>query len=123
MRKGIPDIYRRKCILKYFELTPESWVTSYQTTLENTNIEELEIAQEDLPSKPFIYRTVLTEKGMKNLETIVHFLNKEKHIEYSPIMINTISIMLIYLSLEETYWVVKKMMEKSAKLLGDPTTK
>ena len=70
---------------------------------DSTNIEELEIAQEDLPSKPFIYTSVLTDKGLKNLETVVHFLNKEKHIEYSPIMINTVAIMLIYLPLEEAY--------------------
>lgn len=79
--------------------------------------------QEDCPSKPFLVNHCLNETGLKNLEIIVHLAHKQKFIEYSPVLINTISILLIYLPVEEAYCVVEKMMEESSKLLRDPQTK
>ena len=99
------------------------WEITFKVALENVNQEEIEIVQEDCPSKPFLYDHCLNETGVKNLETVVHLIYKEKFIEYSPVLINTIAILLIYLPVAETFWVVQKMMAHSATLIGDPKTK
>lgn len=122
-RKGVPDIIRRKVFLHEFELEPMKWKVSFKAVYGHTNLEEIEIAKEDAPSLPFLHTHCLNKTGLDNLEVVVHLLYKEKFIEYSPILINTIAILLIYLPVEEAYCVVQKMMEKSATLLGDPKTK
>jgi hypothetical protein len=53
----------------------------------------------------------------------VHLINKEKFIEYSPILINSIALLLLYLPVEETFCVSQNMLKTSAKLLSDPKTK
>ena len=122
-RNGIPDSNRRLAFLEHFELKPKLCKASFKAVLDLTNQEELEIAQEDRASLPFLKLTYLNEKGLLNLEMIVHLINKEKMIEYSPVLINSIAILLIYLPVEETFWVVQKMIESSTELLGDLTTK
>ena len=96
---------------------------TYEAALKDVNQEELEIIQEDRPSLPFVSNNCLNELGLKNLEAVVHLIYKQKFIEYSPVLINTIAILLIYLPVEETFCVVQEMIETSAKLLGNPKTK
>jgi hypothetical protein len=122
-RKGVPDSLRRIAFLNEFELDPVKCKATFKAVYEDTNMEEIEIAKEDTPSLPFLHTHCLNETGLDNLEIVVHLLYKQKFIDYSPILINTIAILLIYLPVEETYCVVQKMMEKSATLLGDPKTK
>lgn len=102
-RRGIPDSYRRRAFLEHYELDPIKCRVTYKAVCEDTNKEELEIAQEDRPSKPFLHAYYLNEKGVNDLEIVVHLLNKEKHIEYSPMLINSIALLLVYLPVEETY--------------------
>jgi len=122
-RKGLPDTKRRDVFLSYFNLTPDKCKITFNAVYEDTNKEEIEIAQEDQPSMPFLHTHFLNTKGIQNLELIVHLINKEKMIEYAPILINSISLLLIYWTVEETYWIAQKMMERSSKLLSDPKTK
>ena len=110
-RKGIPDSRRREIILSYFGLKPEKCKLAFNAVLETTQSEEIEIAQEDKPSTPFICLHYLNLNGLKSLELIVHLINKEKHIEYSPILINFISLLLLYLPIEEAYCVTQKMIK------------
>ena len=123
LRKGIPDIKRRAVFLEVYGLESHKCKAAYKAVYEDTNKEELEIAQEDRPTLPFVHNHYLNETGMNNLEIVVHLLNKEKHIEYSPVLINSIALLLIYLPVEETYCVAQKMMETSSKILADPKTK
>lgn len=112
-RKGIPYSRRREAILNHFELEPDKCKITYDALLQTTLMEEIEIAQEDQPSRPFLHTTCLNAKGMKNLETVVHLINKETMIEYSPMMINSIALLLLYLPIEETYCVASKMVKIS----------
>lgn len=118
-RKGIPDSLKRNAFLNYFDLTPEKWKITYKAIHSLSNMEEFEIIEEDKPSFVFFNKWVLNDQGIKNLENIVYMLSKEKHIEYSPLFIHSVEILLIYMPVEEAFWVAQKMMANSAKLLGD----
>lgn len=121
--KEFQTLRNREAFLANFELTPEKCKVTFNAVLETTNKEEIEIAQEDQPSMPFVKKHYLNTKGVQNLELIVHLLNKEKMIEYAPVLINSIAVLLIYMPVHEVYCATKKMIDASTKLLADPKTK
>lgn len=114
---------KRLAFLDYFGLEPMKWRVAYKAVYTETNKEEIEIAQEDKPSRVFLTRHWLNEVGLDTYELLVHLLNKEKHIEYAPVLFNSIALLLIYLPVEEAYCVAQKMIESSSKKLSDPQTK
>jgi len=55
------------------------------------------LLKEITPARQFLHTHILTEKGLENLEFIIHIINKRSNIEYSPIMINVAALMLCYM--------------------------
>lgn len=123
VRKGIPDTMRRLVFLAKYELDEDKCKEEYEEELEKTNKEILEIMKEDKPALTQVPRHYLNDHGLENLETVIYLLNKECVIEYAPMLINAVAFLLIYLPVDETYCVAKRMMESSLKLCLDPTTK
>ncbi len=66
-----------------------------------------------MPARAFIKSHILTEKGLENLEVIIHILNKRKVIEFNPIMINVAALLLTYMPVHEVLGVMQALIDRS----------
>lgn len=107
---------RRVVFLAKYELDEDKCKEEFDKELEKTNKEILEVMLEDKPALAQVPRHYLNDHGLESLETVVHLLNKESIIEYAPMLINAVAILLIYLPVDEAYCVAKRMMESSLKI-------
>lgn len=71
-------------------------------------------------AEKFLNCHILSDSGLEALETILYLIYKENPtIDYSPILINVVSYLLVYLPSGEAYAVTKKMIARSTTMLAD----
>lgn len=80
---------------------------------------EQDLLKELNPAKGFLHTHILTEKGLENLEMIIHIINKRKLIEYSPVLINVTALMLCYMPAFEVLACMQALIDLSGEMLLD----
>ena len=116
-RSGIQFKHMRNFILKMFniEFSPEDYNNKAKTVLKGRTFADLEAIAPTFSPKtfeetiPFHY---LNEKGISALKEIAWLLNDViPKIEYCPTLLSLGSLLLLFLSKEETYEVLRMMIE------------
>ena len=116
-RSGIQYKHMRNIILKMFniEFSPEDYSNKLKTVLKGRTFAEVEAIVPTFSTKtfeetlPFHY---LNEKGISALKEIAWLLNDViPKIEYCPTLLSLGSLLLLFLSKEETYEVLRMMIE------------
>ena len=116
-RSGIQYKHMRNIILKMFniEFSPEDYSNKLKTVLKGRTFADVEAIVPTFSTKtfeetlPFHY---LNEKGISALKEIAWLLNDViPKIEYCPTLLSLGSLLLLFLSKEETYEVLRMMIE------------
>ena len=116
-RSGIQYKHMRNIILKMFniEFSPEDYTNKAKTILKGRSFSDLEGMSPTFSPKsfeetiPFHY---LNEKGISALKEISWLLNGVlPKIDYCPTLLSVGSLLLLFLSKEETYEVLRIMIE------------
>ena len=116
-RSGIQYKHMRNIILKMFniEFSPEDYSNKIKTVLKGRTFADVEAIVPTFSTKtfeetlPFHY---LNEKGISALKEIAWLLNDViPKIEYCPTLLSLGSLLLLFLSKEETYEVLRMMIE------------
>lgn len=126
IRSGVPLKYLRELLLKLFDIfedpkkTIEYYISNYENMSETViknhcsksmgdyvpNFSGLETLNESLPVN------YLNEKGYCKLREILWIINSIKmDIEFSPIIINIVKLLLIVCTPEETYAIIRSLIE------------
>ena len=117
-RSGIQFKHFRNVILKMFnvEFSKEDYINKIKDVFKGRKFEDMEDIYPTFTAKktleeslPFNY---LNEKGIKVLKEVVWLLNGVvPKIEYSPTLLSVASLLLIFLTKEETYEVLRNIIE------------
>ena len=124
VRSGVPPKYMHDFLLKLFglkEINPNNFKSKYEYTFKNHDPKNLD---DFIPfftgfktfkeSLPIHY---LNEKGLLVVKQILWMVNTTyANIEFSPIIIQLISFILIFCSKEETYEIICKLLEQDFKV-------
>lgn len=112
---GVPDLHRREFFLSILKLKSDDLEQQYNIAIASARDSQLEneLLKEITPAWAFIKIHILTEKGLENLEIIIHILNKRKVIEFNPIMINIAALLLTYMPAYEVLGVMQALIDRS----------
>lgn len=122
-RNGIQFKHFRNVILKMFnvEYSPEDFNNKIKDVLKGRSFSDIEgqcpsfTAKTLEESLPFHY---LNEKGIEALKQICWLLNGVlPKIEYSPTLLSVASLLLIFLNKEETYEVLRNIIESDQNVI------
>ena len=122
-RNGIQFKHFRNVILKMFnvEYSPEDFNNKIKDVLKGRSFADIEgqcpsfTAKTLEESLPFHY---LNEKGIEALKQICWLLNGVlPKIEYSPTLLSVASLLLIFLNKEETYEVLRNIIESDQNVI------
>ena len=120
VRNGVPPKYLHDFLLKLFnlsEVNDKNFKVKYEYTFKNHDPKNLDdfvpfftgfkTFKESLPIH------YLNEKGLLTVKEILWMVNTTyANIEFSPIIIQLISIILVFCSKEETYEIICKILEQ-----------
>ena len=116
-RNGIPIKYMRNILLKMFNInfSKENFENKKKESLRGIDINKLNQTVPTFTNKFFkdsLPKNYLNEKGIESLKEILWCLNIViGPIEYSPLIIKVTSIILLFLSKEETYDLMRHLLE------------
>ena len=116
-RNGIPIKYMKNILLKMFNInfSKENFENKKLESLRGIDIKNLNQTVPTFTNKFFkdsIPTNYLNEKGIESLKEILWCLNIViGPIEYSPLIIKVTSIILLFLSKEETYDLMRQLLE------------
>ena len=120
VRSGVPPKYMHDFLLKLFDLSeinPKNFETKYEYTFKNHDSKNLDdfvpfftgfkTFKESLPVH------YLNQKGLLTVKEILWMINDTyANIEFSPIIIQLISFILVFCTKEETYEIMCKILEQ-----------
>ena len=121
-RAGIQFKHFRNIMIKMFnvEYSQEDYSNKIKDVLKGRSFEDMEdqcpsfTAKTFQESLPFHY---LNEKGLNALKEVVWLLNGVlPKIEYSPTLLSVASLLLLFLTKEETYEVLRNIIESDQKV-------
>ena len=122
-RSGVQYRFMKNIILKMFniEFSKEDYANKIKDVFKGRSFSELEDQCPSFSDKtfeeslPFHY---LNEKGINALKEVIWLLNGVlPKIEYSPTLLSVTSLLLIFLSKEETYEVLRNIIESDQNVL------
>lgn len=132
IRKGVPLKYMKQFILHLFErLDTKQNDKEYEIYL-NTAFEgripddfkNVPLFSEQNDLEEILRFHFLTNKGLLALKRVLWTLKETMTIiEYNPMLIQIISVLLIFISESDTYCVVKKMIKMSEEMIADSLEK
>ena len=118
IRKGFPFQYIRNALLKLFDVkqNTEEFIHKYKAVFKGFDTKNLEnyvpfwtCRYSIEESLPFHY---LSEEGLLRVKEIMWMLNTNYPIiEYSPLVIKIVSLFLVFLPKEETYYIMIKLID------------
>lgn len=116
-RDGIPAKYMKDVLLKMFgvKFSPEDYENKKKEVLKGRTIEEVVDSQPTFGPKKLeeiLPEHYLNEKGILALKEVIWLLNGViPRLEYCPGLVGFCSILLLYLPKEETYELVRTIIE------------
>ena len=116
-RDGVPLKYMRNVLVKMFNISfsPEDFENKKKECLRGRDVNNLDKYCPTFTNKYFdesLEFNYLNEKGISALKEILWCLNTViGPIEYSPLIIKVSSMLLLFLSKEETYEVMRQLLE------------
>ena len=116
-RDGVPIKYMKNVLLKMFNVnfTSEDFENKKKECLRGRNVNNLDQHCPTFTNKFFneaLPVNFLNDKGIESLKEILWCLNTViGPIEYSPLIIKVSSLLLLFLSKEETYEVMRQLLE------------
>ena len=102
----MPDEFKRVVILRMFNINAVEAGIKYEMAIKNMVPEELDMARESKEGMKFLGIHCLNETGQLALETILSILYKQFPLEYTPILVQVLSLLLIYLAPGEAFIII-----------------
>lgn len=133
LRNGIPNTHIPSFLKKYFEVKPsakEDYKIRQYSVFKNTDINSI-VSNCDTPThcksnkiNDYIADTFLTEEGkfkLKELMWLIHYSMSKA--EYCPLILQTASLLLVYLTEEETFSIINTLILTDSELNNDTSVK